>query len=440
MNNLTLRFLLGQKCKKEELAIFPLILLCTLVFCNLNGILSSITGISALGSPLILLCCILIFALIPTFKTTFKVPLLLVVLSLITFCGVAIISSFTNFYEISFELNSILRGVREILTAIILLFTFYAYARFHNTKYPDKDFLSFVFIFFLITLIAGVFESQLGLRNTLYLSTDPNRSLGFFGNPNETGLQANLTAVIAYYLYYIRKIPVWIFLPTIFLSILGSIMSFSKTAIITSVLLLILYLFILIVTSLSLKSGKRNFLTFLVFILIGSGVFNLFLIPKYETLDYSQKRRIEDVIRLAVYGKFDNRTTSSRAGVFTDAINRIKQKPVLGFGLGAFTRGGLFQSSPTHGVHNLYLRIMGDSGIIPFIFMAIVFIYLLVIGALFSSNNSFVLILLFSISLGLYCIASHNVFGKKFLISLWGIVLFYNYKFNPHKKLKPTKS
>lgn len=425
-----INFLFGKSISKIDLAIVPMIVLSLLVFCNINGVLVSLFGVSALGSPLMLLSSFVLLYLLPLPRAALNIPLKVIVSSILLFWIVGFISSLLNLSERPEIMGYLIEGSREILTGLILIVVFYIFTYNYAQKNPNKDILSFVFVFFLITLLAGIFESQLGLRTTLYGPEEGTRSLGFFGNPNETGLQANLTAIIAYYLYNNRKINIIIFLGILLLCTLGAFMSFSKTAIITNVFLLIFYLGYTLFSILSFRKVKRNLYTIITVVGMSIMVVIFLINPRMEELEPAQLKRLEDIVRLTVFGEVSNRTTSSRSGIFSDGMERILDKPILGHGLSTFTYGGLFPSSPTHGVHNLYLRIAGEAGVIVFAIVMLAMLFTVILAVRKSHDNSSFIVVLFMICFALYSGTSHNVFGKKFLVSLWGVLLFYSTKKN----------
>ena len=436
----SIRFLFGKKVKPESVAIYPFLLLSLLIFCNLNGILFSIFKISALGSPLILLSSLSIISLVSVKPGDFNWAFITFISFLLMFLITGWISGLVNFDNSFFSFSSALKGTRELITAMIIITTYYIFGNWFGKKNHPDQLIVLVFVFFFITLLAGIFENVLGLRDYMSVGVgDSERSLGFFGNPNETGYQANLTMMLSFYLYLRKRIRILSLLLLLSLSFYGAVLSFSKSAILSSIILIILISVFQLFRAFSRNRIKRfeSWKFIILFSLILFLGIRFIIIPFVKDLAPGQLKRVEVMTDLIVKGEFDNKTTSNRAGIFKDAVDLIKLRPVLGYGLNAFSKGGMFKSSPKHGVHNMFLKIAGESGIIMLLFFLFTLIYFIWISIFKIKGPEGFLLFSFIILFSLYSFGSHNSFGDKFSIGLFGVILSISYKTNkPNSKNK----
>lgn len=421
-----LDLLSGKQVDKAKLAIYPFLILSLLLFCNINGLIFSIFKISSLVSPLIFISSISILSLIPIRTIDFNWGFLAFFNFFIIFLLFGWISNLVNFDTNHFTISSVIQSSREILTGVIIISTFYIFGNWMIKKGQANTLINFVFFFFIITMLAGIFESLLGLRDSFEANIDVGkRSLGFFGNPNETGYQANLTLLLSLYLYLRKRINVIFLLILMGLSFYAAFITFSKSAIISNVILMLIF-FSHTLISIFLGNHRKRLSSLKFIFLFGLILFfgtKFIILPLMKDLKSGQIKRVEIVLELVVKGKFNNKTTSKRAGIFKDAIELIKKKPISGYGLSSFSIGGLFKSSPTHGVHNMYLKILGEAGIFAFL----IFIFVLGFLSLFSlykvQGPEGFLLLLYMILFSLYSFGSHNSFGDKFSIGLFGVIL-----------------
>jgi O-antigen ligase len=397
--------------------------LAAIIFCNLNGLFSLIGGPSAIMSPLILLFCFSLFLMGIIKKSYLKFDYYLFVSTLVVFFILATISGLFYLGETTFKISYIWVEFRNIITTIIIFTIFYCFTKEISRSDKLIPFIKGIMLLFLFTLCFGVFESVLGLRSLYDVSKDPDRALGFFGNPNETGLQANLTLVIvvAYFLLNKAKNTI-IYLPLIGLCIYGSFSSFSKSAMVTSAAVLIFIFFFTFKQIFQLNFRSKFIYITGFFVLVTAFVIVPQVDAYYKDLSLSQQKRLDATIDLVIKGEFSTRTTSSRNKVFADAIEIIKRKPILGNGLYTFSRGGSFSSSQSHGVHNLYLKLIGEGGVFALI------IFLLFLGY-FSLNaitlRSLELQYLCTgtiVTFCLYAFGTHGALYSKYAIAFLGII------------------
>lgn len=327
-----------------------------------------------------------------------------------------------NINNTNFKIPFIITEGRDIFTSILIFAAYYTYVKNYIYKNQNLNFLSGLALIFIITSLIGILESSIGLKYAYSKIQDSERVLGFFGNPNETGLQACYTLILILTLYSIKKINLIITLLTIPVISYSIFLTFSKTSMIT-LLLIIICLFILSIISIFTRNTNSRLVSLSLFI----AAFLFFVVLPisynyYQKMETSQQKRITAIYKLIAKGEINNKTTSNRSGIFNDGFSLIKKKPFIGYGIRTFTEGGMFDSSPTHGVHNTYLKLIGESGIIT-ITLFIVFLLYLFGSALFQENNYVShLILLSLLAFSIYLFTSHDSVSQKFNIAYIAIV------------------
>lgn len=402
---------------KGQIAGYLMFTLSALILCNLNGLSGVYLGINAPFSPLILLLCVTIIGILGFRLSDYNKSFIFFVVGQLIFWSVGFLASL---YYFKMSKGLVLKTGRETFTTLVIFWTYYLYFK----RLPDeqKRVLFFRQVLFLsvFTCSVGVLESQLGYTSA-FVESDQQRSLGFFGNPNETGLQCNLTLLLACYLFIKDKLSLVLFAGIATLSLLGAILTFSKSAAILSVLILIFFtLYNLFLFRRLNKKRKIAFSsTVATVILLLTTVFLPAFFEFYVNASYAQRRRIDAVYELVVEGKLNRKTTSERSEVIPGAIKLISERPLFGYGLQSFSKSGLFVKEI--GIHNTYLKLWGEGGVLS-ILMWFVFIFHLGFSALYFSRhpNSFYILCMLMI-LSFYFMVSHTVLTRKFVIPLLAI-------------------
>lgn len=411
----------------KKIIYFLFYLLSILLFCNVNGILNNLFQIHAATSPLILLIALFLFAFIPKKKSYFTYPIVLFIATMLSLYSIGLISGFIFIGETNFELGFAFDAIRKIFTS---LFIFLVFALFIISEPASKNKSHFKFIttLFLITTLFGVLESVFGLRPvSLDVGYDTERTLGFFGNPNLTGLQSNYTLSIVLGLFLTRSIGLKFTAVSIPIIIYASVSSFSKTAILTSGILMVIFMFLNIKNCLFFyknKTAKNSAIlltSYMLFIL-------LIIVPAansyYENLGLGQQRRLNNVFTLVTKGEISRKTTSSRSAIYSDGITMIKKNPIIGYGVLTFSHGGMFKSSIKHGIHNTYLRLIGEAGFIPLVlfllFGLVSTLYVIKNPSYLSFASIFILMAFF-----IHAFTDHTALHDKFSIALLGCIIGY---------------
>ena len=208
-----------------------------------------------------------------------------------------------------------------------------------------------------------------------YLSTAEERFLGTFSSPNIAGAAACQAVVLALSLLNSRyRKFAW---AVVILGSAAVVMTFSRTAIIILILILAFFLW----SSMSNVHPERRqstavWLT-LAFMVV---VFGLAAVNReHLPLKPGQLERIEWVM---TFGSTDSRI--ERFEIWPLGMSLIAESPLLGHGLSQFHHlegaptcyGGTEVYTITCGVHNSYMMLWGEAGIVPLA------LFLLFIGAL----------------------------------------------------------
>ena len=199
------------------------------------------------------------------------------------------------------------------------------------------------------------------------------RFSGVFWDANEAGLVGCLAVALGLALLGRGEASrVWGLFPALALSVVAVLASFSRIAIVVLLLLLCCHLF---------SRARVARLTVMTLFFVGAGLaLNVERLP----LQPQQAQRVEsllnlddfDVERHALQSAFE----CSRFHAWGQALPRVLEAPLSGQGFGAFRfikksprcqEGGEFL-----GVHNLYLLLLGESGLIPLV------LFLLFLGGL----------------------------------------------------------
>lgn len=197
-----------------------------------------------------------------------------------------------------------------------------------------------------------------------------SRHGGFFLNPNDAGVVANIAATfcLARMLGGGRWLP---YLAAVLLCGVAVIMTFSRTAMVIYVVLLAGTLLIATSKTRDAKAGLRRFLTVAAAV-VAVCVFGWFLLRGVKMLgelQSGQKKRIETFTNLAQGREVDD-ALNNRLPVFKLGVKYWLDSPLIGHGLGV---GTAMKISPNNdkGAHNTWLLILVDSGILPAVLFAL---------------------------------------------------------------------
>lgn len=332
------------------------------IICNLNGVTAMLIGISQLASPLLLIASFALIIGIPSKAQYFK-----------SFESKIFFSFFITYYFIGFIVRMlsfntiymvpIIGPINNLISSGFIIFALYKYLSFFLIEKNEHE-LVFKGIYYalLISTMAIILQSSSEIIITK--DQEESRAVGFFANPNGAGLIANFC--MAFLIYDINKYKKWYIFKIIFLIPIvfyASFLTLSKSSLTIS-FILILFNFIYYFTRIKFKifSSFRQIIgiTPLVFIILVYINFK-FIIENF----FPEKTRILYLIELVEAGELTEENTSGRTNVFEHGIEKILESPIYGNGIMYFS----YLPKEGYGVHNTYLSVWGDSGIIPFLCM-----------------------------------------------------------------------
>ncbi len=317
-------------------------------------------------------------------------------------------------------------GYNLIVTFSCYKFTLFAAQRGNFEQLMD-GFLAILIVGSLVT----IFALPLGFITFQY-ANPPNlisldRMAGFYMNPNDAGYEANLTMILGIAILLRSEGSIGRILFA-FLGILAgigaTIASFSKSALIIFILVLLIALVIYVLSYAVLSLKTRRFGN-IFFAVLFYGVLQLFILVGifFDDLLPSQQRRIEQ-IGLILTGKADKSDTSNRADLAILGFEKISDRPLLGTGLGSFVHL-LDAGSATGddvGIHNVFIRVWGEGGIISF-FLFMTFWGLLIWQSLFIPIPWIRLVAIcFAITTIVFGLTNHNLLENNLLGAVIGFV------------------
>ncbi|WP_394972466.1 O-antigen ligase family protein [uncultured Croceitalea sp.] len=296
-----------------------------------------------------------------------------------------LISSFTYAFETNFFIFTSLKFMVIVLCGYELI------------KKISKEELYYFLIIAVLSI--GV--------HAAFFTSDFGRYSGFYLNPNVAGFVCISGFGLTYGLKSIRLKLLGQFI----FSLMG-FLTFSRTFI-------VLWIFL---NLLSIRISFKNIRIFA----IGFGILvTMTFIDQLVGLDSPRFKQL-----MAIANNEQVSTSelneASRTETWARFYDIIYEKPIFGNGYGTF-QGTEYDGY--HGVHNTYLLLIGEAGVIPFLLFISYLIYLL--------YNSFMLfnkapnLLMQSVALSVFLLANHNFFNFYYITF---IAMWIQYQINNHKK------
>lgn len=260
---------------------------------------------------------------------------------------------------LSLIINSTWLKPLELLASFLYLIRWLAYASFYYIILrSDKQFKNkinfFMFIDGIIILGFGILQYIFipSLKSLYYLGWDEHlyRIFSVFLDPNYSG-----AFFVLYFLFiadklYKEKKPRWYLILILLLTLLATLLTFSRSALITIIVGAFVYLFII---------RKK----ILILMLLGAiALFIIILSPKFENENMNLFRKASSTARLTNY---------------STAIEIITDRPLFGIGFNSYryakkTYGIDMEwiDTPSHadaGVDNSFLFVLATTGIVGFL-------------------------------------------------------------------------
>lgn len=263
----------------------------------------------------------------------------------------------------------------------------------HNTKLKEL----------IIVLTIGVSTI---LFNVLFFPSDYGRYSGFYINANEAGFAALIGFVLCFGLTNQK----WKLIGQAFFTFCG-ILTFSRTFLLLWALLILFSIF----------QNKKNLK------ILAIGVSTIILFFSVNELLKLNSERFNTISNLVNNGKVDTFINKgSRTQTWSLYYDLIINSPIKGNGYKTFTSDQIFED----GVHNNYLRIIGESGVIPFLLFLGIYIYMIYISLRYFKTEGYFFLLAFTL-LGLN-LTTHN-FDTVYFVILVSIWLYFKASKYSHK-------
>lgn len=245
----------------------------------------------------------------------------------------------------------------------------------------------------ILFLLAGTVSVMV---EGFFIPSDQGRASGFYYNANPAGLACLFGYVLTYSLKNkkVRQIL------QIFFTI-GGLVTFSRTFLIVWFLINIM----------SIKKSRKNIRIFAIGL---ASIITIFIAG--ELLNLGGERFESFKSAFSSEKPKNDLNKDSRTDTWSLFYEYILDSPILGNGYRAFQGNGIRKI----GVHNTYLLIIGEAGIIPFIIFLIIVVRLSKKAWEYFKNDETLLYM--SIVISLYLLTLHDFFEFPFMLSL---VLFW---------------
>ncbi|MEH6770791.1 O-antigen ligase family protein [Maribacter arcticus] len=344
-----------------------------LVLCNIPGFLLVYTNpsLSSAVSILTSLSLLLFFFL----SKPWQKPIIPFVLFTILYFTI----SSLNYYGVDADL------IKEFIRFLILVVCITEVM--YRSSYKELFYILLIGAFSVI-LNALVFP----YTNAMY-GLVTGRYSGFFLNPNTAGIICLLGIAISYSI----KNSTWRILGQLVFTLAG-ILTLSRTFI-------VVWLFI---NFLAIIKDRKNLFVPII------GVIALIVMITFTDSKIFAADRFEALTAFFGEGEVKTKTVGNDSRTQTWALyyDLIFEKPLVGHGYGAFQK----VTTKAPGVHNSYLMIIGESGIIPFLLFIGTYIYMLRYCIIYLKQEPYLLYTLLVVLLNL--MASHTFFSNYQSIAL----------------------
>lgn len=352
--------------KIGALASVAFVFLSLLLFCNVNGIVAMIWEINRAASAFIAAFSLLALALLaPYVMPSLRAGggLLLAFYFLYTSLGAAVAfrSPFVSTEAIAGRVLSYAASVLVILT-----YAAYGYLLIRSGKKGVELMRLLFFISCISTLsvlIGLVYPAWTEITKSKVAVE--GRLSGFWSNPNEAGLQAALTIVVGTFVS-LRTGRIWYFAVAVISAGIASFYSFSKTAILMSMVVSIAMAFLIQRRGISLRNALALIVSAMLVLMLISFVRGAAMRSESRIdLTSGQIRRLEQVYAVMFEGRLDEETTTGRTLLAQEGIEMWRISPLVGNGLTTLDR----LPSSGLGPHNTFIKVLGEGGVVCLVLM-----------------------------------------------------------------------
>lgn len=200
------------------------------------------------------------------------------------------------------------------------------------------------------------------------MAMNAGRWLGFFANPNETGMAAVIAlacCLVTYQLYRRTMVTRFVMISVVLVLLLAVFLTFSRGAILTFIVIGSLYL-------LSSKERHGSFLGIIISASIALTVGYWFLSSGYKSFQwtYEQRTRLDSISRMVTREGVSEADLGSRLSGVEAGFDYWGENPIFGNGLGTM-RSMPYKYFGGLGCHNTHLTVLGEVGVVGFFFYII---------------------------------------------------------------------
>ena len=342
----------------EGLAIRGLALMTIL---NVNNIVYQVTGALQVGSTAILILAALVLASSWRYGRSTPLFLFSAMVASYLLLGWLYSDQSTDGSEKSYPM--------AYLATVIVVWSFTSYLLKVSATTEHAKFLKFLQLMLLIaTASVWLTPVLLPLWNYLPLGEGEQRYAGFFGNPNEAGF------VAAYALAFVLLLPGRSSMLRVALAafcFFGVVLSFSKTAIVIAVFVLVIGSMTHLRSRLALILAPLLIGFILVLVSSPAKMFYWVADQQFVELAPAQQKRLVEIGNL-MEGQFDDATTTNRTQLWDIGFEQLSKHTPDGAGLGSYhhMEDGVWSVHADNwlGIHNTFLMVLGESGVVPAIF------------------------------------------------------------------------
>lgn len=315
--------------------------------------------------------------------------------------------------------------LRVMLQTTLVMFASYKYVLFSHSQGRMHKYINLLIgiaVFgALITILSpflGFYRPgffQAGYKNTSSLT----RPAGFYMNPNSAGYHAVVTLLLVVsVLFRTKSSRILVFL-MIIIAFLSAFITLSKGAILMSLIVLVSYFGMGTMFFNRLKSQSRRSLIIVGSLIVGSlAWFVVFLMTQFNQLGAFEQSRLTQIMDL-LGGKLNTETTTNRSDLAAVGLQWISESPILGWGFGAFH---YIRYGGDTGIHNMFLMLIGESGIVPFLLFIVFFVFSIYKSFRIKNMEYRFLSLTFLLFTLFFANGNHNLFDNYEVGFLFGFI------------------
>lgn len=322
-------------------------------------------------------------------------------------------------------------SVRVYIYNLIITFSCYQYTLFIIKRGKIDWFLNGITILLIVSSLLTILAIPAGL-NTLDYVTPPRslsftRMSGIYLDPNFAGFAGNITATFGLSSLFRSNTPKILGILAIVLGFGAAVASFSKTGILSIIVLILITVIIYFVMYRRTdKKVRRVVNIFLALLFYGIFQLSLFVSLNFDSLLPEQQQRIEQIVNI-IMGKADKSDTSNRADLVELGLSKIGDRPLFGSGYLSFTyllESGS-QVGEDVGVHNIFLRVWGEAGFFVFLLFVVFWLYVFWCGIQLPTVWQPLLIVSLVIVFVIFGLTVHTFVEDNFIGAIIGIMLAF---------------